>query len=451
MLDKEENDLVTRTDPGTPMGNLFRQFWLPALLSSELPSADCDPVRVMLLGEQLIAFRDTTGQVGLIHNNCPHRGASLFFGRNEESGLRCVYHGWKFATDGACVDMPNEPSESDFKSKVHAVAYPCRERNGVVWAYLGPRETPPPLPDLEPNMLPDGRYWVYALQRECNWLQAVEGDFDTSHASFLHSGSVQTRDTTPGTFGYYMARNRAPKYLVVDTPAGVMYTGYRDAEPGFTYHRIAQFLLPACSMTPTNVMGKRVFNSFSVPMDDAHMLRFYFGQIDEEDLEAGRSTDEIACRFLNRGYPFQFAPSGTGWFDRFRLVDQESNDWFVDRDLQRRNDEYSGLRGTVIQDQAITISEGPIYDRSIEHLGTSDACIIRIRRRLINAATALATTGALPTGVDDATVWAVRSGGVILPSETDWVTGTEVLRKAFVEHPELEADNAREQRARRLV
>jgi phenylpropionate dioxygenase-like ring-hydroxylating dioxygenase large terminal subunit len=451
MLNKEENELVTRTGPGTPMGNLFRQFWLPALLSSELPNPDCDPVRVLLLGEQLIAFRDSTGQVGLVQNNCPHRGASLFFGRNEESGLRCVYHGWKFAVDGACIDMPNEPAESDFRTKVRATGYPCRERNGMIWAYLGPRDTPPPLPDLEPNMLPESRYWVYALQRECNWLQAVEGDFDTSHASFLHSGSVQVRETTPGTYGYYMARNRAPKYLVVDTPAGVMYTGYRDAEPGFTYHRIAQFLLPSCSMTPTNVMGKRIFNSFSVPMDDEHMLRFYFGQIDAEDLEAGRSTDEIACRFLNRGYPFKFLPKGTGWFDRFRLEDQESNDWFVDRDLQRRHEEYSGLKGTVIQDQAITISEGPIYDRSGEHLGTSDACIIRIRRRLINAATALASGGTLPAGVDDSSVWAVRSGGVILPSETDWVAGTEDLRKAFVDHPELEADNTREQRSRRLA
>src|SRR5579864_5450631 len=392
MLSTEENELLCRVGPGTPMGELMRQYWVPGLLSRELPEADGDPRRIMLLGEKLIAFHDTGGKVGIIQNHCPHRGASLFFGRNEESGLRCVYHGWKFSTDGTCVDMPNEPAESDFKSKVRAVAYPTRERNGVVWAYLGPRATPPPLPDLEPNMLPEGRYWVYAAQRECNWLQAVEGDFDTSHASFLHSGSVHVRDTTPGTFGYYMARNRSPKYHVVDTPAGVMYTGYRDAEPGVTYHRIAQFLLPSCSMTPTNVMGKRVFNSFSVPMDDEHMIRFYFGQIDQADIDAGRSVDEIACRFLNSGHPFKFLPRGTGWFDRFKLEEQESNDWQIDRGIQRRNEEYSGLRGTVIQDQAITISEGPIYDRSNEHLGTSDVCIIQIRRRLINAANALATT-----------------------------------------------------------
>src|ERR1700746_3211070 len=148
MLNKEDNDLVTRVGPGTPMGNLFRQYWVPALLSSELPTTDSEPVRVLLLGEKLIAFRETNGTVGLIQNNSPHRGASLFCGMNEKSGLRCVYHGWKFDAHGNCIDMPNEPAESDFKTKVKAVAYPTQERGGIVWAYLGPRKTHPPLPDL---------------------------------------------------------------------------------------------------------------------------------------------------------------------------------------------------------------------------------------------------------------------------------------------------------------
>src|SRR5919201_4903190 len=144
MLKQEENELICRVGPGTPMGNLMRQYWVPALLSSELPSPDCNPVRVLLLGEKLIAFRDSTGQVGLLDHTCPHRGASLFFGRNEACGLRCVYHGWKFDVSGRCVDMPNEPPESTFKDKVRAKAYPCQERGGVVWPYLGPRQEPPP-------------------------------------------------------------------------------------------------------------------------------------------------------------------------------------------------------------------------------------------------------------------------------------------------------------------
>src|ERR1700737_4964145 len=162
MLSKEDNEFLSQTNSGTPMGELFRRFWLPALVPSELPGPDGDPIRFRILGEDLIAFRDTNGKVGFLANNCPHRGASLFFGRNEEAGLRCVYHGWKFASDGTCVDMPNEPAESDFKHKIKAVAYPTRERNGLVWAYMGSRQTPPPLPSLEGNMLPEGEWQVTA-------------------------------------------------------------------------------------------------------------------------------------------------------------------------------------------------------------------------------------------------------------------------------------------------
>src|ERR1700737_1886857 len=149
MLKREEKELVTRVGPGTPMGDTMRRYWMPFALSSELPDADSDPLRVRLLGEDLVAFRDTNGQVGLVAANCPHRGASLFFGRNEEAGLRCVYHGWKFDASGQCIDMPNEPAESDFRTKVKALAYPVAERNGVGWVYMGPQQPAPPLPDLE--------------------------------------------------------------------------------------------------------------------------------------------------------------------------------------------------------------------------------------------------------------------------------------------------------------
>src|SRR6266852_2377512 len=166
MLSTEDTELLCRVGPTTPMGALIRQYWIPALVSTELPERDGAPVRVRLLGENLIAFRTTSGKIGLIQNHCPHRGASLFFGRNEEEGLRCVYHGWKFDTIGACVDMPSEPAERNFRNKVKATAYLCIERGEVVWAYMGPRTTPPPLPDLEPNMLPRGRYAVTNLMRE---------------------------------------------------------------------------------------------------------------------------------------------------------------------------------------------------------------------------------------------------------------------------------------------
>src|SRR3984893_268227 len=239
MLSQEENELITRVGPGTPMGELFREYWLPAMLSAELPAADSDPLRVLMLGEQLIAFRDSKGQIGLLANNCPHRGASLFFGRNEEAGLRCVYHGWKFDTAGACIDMPNEPAESDFRTKVAAVAYPCRERGGVVWTYMGPRSEPPPLPDIEGNMVEGAT--TMAVQHECNWLQVGEGAIDTSHAGFLHFGSLKAEDYPDGTFSRYLLVDRAPRYAVVDTDAGVTYGAYREVDPDHDFWRIANF------------------------------------------------------------------------------------------------------------------------------------------------------------------------------------------------------------------
>src|SRR5438128_1336017 len=223
MLSREENELLTRTGPGTPMGNLYRRFWLPALLPDELPRPDSDPIRFRLLGEDLVAFRDTNGKVGFIQNNCPHRGASFFFGRNEEAGIRCVYHGWKFDATGNCVDMPNEPAESDFKHKVKAVAYPTRERGGVVWAYMGRRtgDEIPPLPDLEANMTEDAA--AGAVQMEANYFQVLEGTIDTSHAGFLHYGSLDAEELPRGTFAEYLLRDRSPRYRVVLTEAGACY------------------------------------------------------------------------------------------------------------------------------------------------------------------------------------------------------------------------------------
>src|SRR5919106_5962637 len=161
MLNTSDNALLTHTGPGTPMGELFRRFWHPVLLTEELPEPDGTPVRLRVLSEDLVAFRDTHGRVGIIDAYCAHRRAGMFFGRNEQCGLRCVYHGWKFDVHGTCVDMPSEPAESNFKNKVRTVAYPTHERGGIIWAYMGPRETPPPLPDLEANMLDEGQASIY--------------------------------------------------------------------------------------------------------------------------------------------------------------------------------------------------------------------------------------------------------------------------------------------------
>ena len=185
MLSREENELVTRVGEGTPMGNTLRRYWIPALLSREIAEPDGPPTRVRLLGEDLVAFRDSEGRIGLLDELCPHRRASLFFGRNEDCGLRCVYHGWKFDVSGACIDMMNEPEENDFRHKVRLTAYPTAELGGIIWAYLGPVEHMPPLPKFAWTQAPESHRHVTKVIQECNWLQGLEGGIDTSHAPIM--------------------------------------------------------------------------------------------------------------------------------------------------------------------------------------------------------------------------------------------------------------------------
>jgi phenylpropionate dioxygenase-like ring-hydroxylating dioxygenase large terminal subunit len=427
MLSREQNEYITRVGPGTPMGALMRQYWVPAMLSSELPRPDCPPVRVLLLGEKLIGFRDTSGQVGLLGNHCPHRGASLYYARSDECGLRCVYHGWKFDVTGRCVDMPSEPPDSNFKNKVRATAYPCAERGGVVWAYLGPREVPPPLPDLEANQLENSSAVAYA--RDCNWLQGLEGDIDTAHIGFLHFGSEDPADAPPDTFRYWTLKDRAPRYAVLDTDYGAMYGAYRPAGAAQQYWRIAQFLFPFFTMPPTGLLGRQIIARAWVPMDDEHMMMFF--------MRPEPGAEQLA--FIRQHVkPPKLLPNTTDWLGRFRLDANESNDYHLDRDRQERHEEYSGIEGIHTQDQAITESMGPIYDRSAEHLGSSDAMVIRARRRLIASARALAEHGAVPPGVDNPDAYRQRSGGVVLDDDADWVAATENLRRAYVTHPELD-------------
>ena len=433
MLSHEENELICRTGPGTPMGKLMREYWVPAMMSEEV-SADGDPVRVLLLGEKLIGFRDSDGRPGLIQNHCPHRGASLFFGRNEESGLRCVYHGWKFDVTGQCVDMPNEPAESNFKNKVKATAYPCQERGGVIWAYMGPRVSPPPLPSLEANMLPEGEYRVSAMQRECNWLQAGEGDIDTSHFGFLHRGSVDPEELK-GTMLYWAMKDRAPRYKVVDTEYGTMYGAYRDAEPGFEYWRIALYMFPFYFVPPggTSIQAR-------VPMDDEHTMTFLMstrmGGI------VGLSGEKVKDPDYAR-WKTGMLPNTTEWYGRYMPGSTMRNDYEIDREQQRRNRGNNGYTGIVgnMQDQAITEAMGPIYDRTQERLGTSDGMIIRTRRRILNAIRAH-ENGMLPPGVDDPDIFAVRSANLILPKGVDWIEATQDVRKAFGPPPVSEMAGA---------
>src|SRR5581483_10521893 len=274
MLSNVDNEYLCRVGPGTPMGEMMRQYWIPAMKADELPSPDCPPVRIKLLGEELIGYRTTSGAVGLMQNACPHRGASMFFGRNEEEGLRCVYHGWKFDVSGACVDMPSEPAESNFKNKVKARAYPTRERGGIIWAYMGPREELPPLPDLEANMLSEGAHQVSVLFRDCNWMQGLEGEMDTVHAAFLHYGSEDFRNFDQGTFGYYHYRQRDAKFATVETDYGTANGAFRPAEDDTYYWRVTQILFPFYHMIPGGRIGEVIRIGAYVPMDDYHHMQW---------------------------------------------------------------------------------------------------------------------------------------------------------------------------------
>ena len=425
MLSKQDNDKVSRVGPGTPMGALMREYWLPALLSSELPQPDSDPVRIRLLGEDLIAFRQTDGAVGLVQQACPHRRASLFYGRNEEQGLRCVYHGWKFDVEGRCVDMPSEPAESNFKDKIRITAYPCVERNGLVWAYMGPRSTPPPLPNLEPNLIENS--YVQPTMRECNWLQALEGDIDTSHFGFLHAGSTKVEDTQPDTFEHYMALDRTPRYKVVDTDFGTMYGAYRPAGPGANYWRIAAFLFPCWAMIPTSVMGLKIGARAWVPLDDDHTMFWEVAAAGQRTARRGGWDEDP-----------RYLPNTTDWYGRWRLRANAANDYLIDRAMQRTTN-YTGIADIFTQDQSVTESMGGLVDREQEHLGTSDLMIIRTRQRLLRAIDAH-REGVTPPGVDEPDLYALRTGGALIPEEADWVEYTKDLQRAFVEHPELLAE-----------
>ena len=436
MLSTEDNELVSRVGPGSLMGNLMREYWIPAARSAELPHPDCDPLRIMLLGERLIGFRRAhSGRAGLLSNLCPHRGASLFYGRNEDDGLRCVYHGWKFDTAGNCVDMPNEPAESNFKQRIKATAYPCVERGGLIWTYMGPREVPPPLPDIEANQLPDGEWNVSTVMRECNWLQGLEGDIDTSHLGFLHLGALEPDDLPTGSFDYYTVKDRAPPhYVAIDTDYGAMYGAYRPAEPGYLYWRIAQFLFPFYTHIPTGILGRDVRSRLWVPLDDGHTMFYSLSRRPREHGQPNRP----AARPANA--QSALLPDSTDWFGRSQLWAAKPRQTTIGS-IARHSGvgrSFTGLETIHLQDQAVTESMGPILNRAIENLGSADMMVIRVRRRLLEAARALADHKVVPPGVDSPEVYQVRSGGVFLPEDQDWLEGIAELLPAYVEHPEID-------------
>ena len=368
MLSAQDNEMITRTGPGTPMGEYLRRFWMPALLSEEIAEPDSPPVRVKILNEELIAFRDTNGDVGLIDNNCPHRRASLFFGRNEECGLRCVYHGWKFDTNGDCVDMPSEPAESNFKDKVKVKAYSAEDWGGYIWAYMGPAESMPELPEVGWAMVPESHRKVSRRLQENNFVQGIEGGIDSSHISFLHFGLPPVVRDDPARAGHSLSNiDAAPHFIVKTTDYGFVYGANREAENDSYYWRLTPFMLPFFTVIPggTGNPDERTYSGHGwVPADDGSCWMFTYSW--------------NASRPLNEG-----EGHGASFLEKeprtMRAVMNKDNDYGIDREVQRTKT-FTGIEAISIQDSGIQESMGAICDRTKEHLGTSDSAVIAMRR-----------------------------------------------------------------------
>jgi phthalate 4,5-dioxygenase oxygenase subunit len=428
-----ENELLTQVGPGTPMGHLMRQYWLPACLSAEL-TPDGDPVRLMLLGEKLIAFRDSAGTVGVLDHRCPHRCASLFFGRNEEGGLRCVYHGWKFDTAGNCVDMANLPADQDFHEKVKAKAYAVAERGGVIYVYMGDAKTAPPLPAIEATMMPADETDITCVQRECNWLQALEGDIDTSHFSLLHAGKVTIDDIDPDHMERFQLVDRAPRLHVAPTEFGVIYAAYRPAMPGEVYYRFAHYIMPFWTLFPNGPLSDNILAQAWVPMDDTHTMAFTFlWKRKTPPLGLARNGEPLPL--FDRRTPT--LPNTADWYGRWRPAANQDNDYLIDREAQRTIS-YTGIGGVFTQDSAVTESMGPVSDRTLEMLAPSDMMIVQVRRRLLEAARALREDGTAPPALTEpARARRVRSGDLFAPEGKPWLAAyEETVDEAL--HPEMQ-------------
>ena len=350
--------------------------------------------------------------------------------------MRCVYHGWKFDVNGDCVDMPSEPAESNFKDKVKIKSYPCHERNGIIWTYMGPRAELPPLPNIEPNMLPDTvEQTVWTAMRDCNFVQALEGDIDTSHLGFLHLGSVTADKLNPGSFDYYTVKDRSPRgYDVVDTEYGTSYGAWRPAEDDSIYWRIAHFLLPFYTMIPTSVLGWQILVRAWVPIDDEHTM--FWNICGPNPFARGIGNGRGGQQVPGSSLLPEYLPQSSGFLGRWRLAARAENDYGIDREAQRNNKIFTGISGIHIQDQSVTEQMGAIADRTKEHLGSSDSMVIKTRRRIMTAAINL-QEGIDPATVDHPELYEERSGGTILPKGQGWFEATRDLRKAFIDRPEL--------------
>jgi phenylpropionate dioxygenase-like ring-hydroxylating dioxygenase large terminal subunit len=430
MLSEEDNRLLTETGPGTAMGALFRHFWMPVLLTRDLPRPDSAPLRLRILGEDFLALRFSDGRPGIIEPHCPHRGANLFFGRNEQWGIRCAYHGWKFDADGRCVDMPNMPSgpqRDAARERIRLRAYPTREWGDFVWAYFGP-DPAPDLPQMEFALLPPSHRYVSKKLQECNWAQSCEGGLDTAHFSFLHMSveggdqialDVMSRSEAAASGDTNRVRwirdDGAPRFSIADHDVGLALGAARTADDGHLYWRISQFMMPNHGLAPNAFPGENYHGQCWVPIDDRHCWVFCYTWNPERPL-----SDAERDRFA-RGHTVHAEVDRTGLPLRNR-----SNDYLIDRDDQHLRS-FTGIAGVSEQDSAIQDSQGFIADRTREHLGPTDLGIVRFRRLMLESARD-AAAGTPPAAATKAAGYRLRAGGTVAPAVESFA---EIMIKRF--------------------
>ena len=418
MLRKEQNELLTRTGSGTPMGELFRRYWLPALMVDELPENDCPPVRIKILGEDLLALRDSEGRYGLVEEFCPHRRVSLWFGRNEECGIRCSYHGWKFDVTGKCIDIPSEPDDSPIKKRVKLKAYPLIKVGHMLWTYMGPPDFQSAPPQFEFATVPLQNCYVTKRWQECNYLQAMEGGIDSSHVSWLHCVTMNTDPLFKDNKGNeYNLGDMKPVFEVVEQPSGLYIGARRKINGGDYYWRITAWVLPCFTQIPPRG-DHPVHGHFWVPMDDENCWTWNY------DFHPARPLSERELKAMHEGASIHTKQDPK----TFRPLANKDNDYLMDREGQKSGKTYSGIEGFAMQDASLQESMGPIVDRSLENLTGTDLGIVLARRQLIQAATQLAEKGTPPPGIEPST-HRVRSASVILRPDQPF---TKAAREALV-------------------
>ena len=406
MLSATDNAYLNSSEPDTPMGNYLRCHWHPVALSEEVAKPDCAPIRLKVMGEDLLLFRDSKGNTGLIEPFCAHRGADLFFGRNEECGIRCIYHGWKYDIHGNCIDMPNVPKDAAYHGKIKIKAYPTQEFADMVWAYMGPPDIQPfEVPQLEAGLVPPSHRYVTKRLVECNWTHSMEGALDTAHFSFLHMPAPAFRKDDSSNIAADESRIRwlrndpAPRFKIIDHEVGFLIGGARNADPGDHYWRLTQYMLPTHSITPSAMPNETYYGYSWVPIDDYSCWMYVYAWHPDQAI-----SDEERKKYIKGGYG-QFAELGPGYVP----LRNRSNSYLMSREEQK-NISFTGIRGIAEQDQMAQESQGYMIDRTKENLSPTDVGIIRFRKLLLQEAKAFAA-GKNPDSPNKAKDYCVRGGG----------------------------------------